>query len=105
MKDTIVLQKDYKEVIEFCDEPDAFFYLDPPYEVALKKNYYEYQTGFSLEEMRDLLRGMKGKFLLSLDVTPYITDLFKEFKMDTIEFKYCCSGKYKIKTEYLIRNY
>jgi len=105
MKDTIVLQKDYKEVIEFCDDPDAFFYLDPPYEVALKKNYYEYQTGFSLEEMRDLLRGMKGKFLLSLDVTPYITDLFKEFKMDTIEFKYCCSGKYKFKTEYLIKNY
>ena len=107
MKDTIVFQKDYKEVIEGCDDPDAFFYLDPPYEVALKKNYYEYQTGFSLMEMRDLLRQVKGKFLLSLDITPYITELFCEFNMETIEFKYSCEPKsnWKSKTEYLIKNY
>ena len=105
MKDTIVCRKDYKEIIKEYDDKDSFFYLDPPYEVALKKGYYEYQEGFNLLELRDSLINLKGKFLLSLDVTPYITELFKEFTMDTIEFKYCCSGKYKSKTEYLIKNY
>ena len=107
MKETLVFKKDYKDIIREFDSPESFFYLDPPYEIALTKNYYEYQTGLSLEELRDSLRNIQGKFLLSLDITPDITELFKEFTIERIEFKYSCNAKSKSKetTEYLIKNY
>ena len=105
LKGVVILKKDYKEVIKKYDNKDAFFYLDPPYEIAIKKGgYYEY-SDIDLEELRDLLSKIKGKFLMSLDITPTTKKLFKDFYQKKILFEYATKKKDKKVYEYLISNY
>ena len=105
LKGVTILKKDYKEVIKKYDNKDAFFYLDPPYEIAIKKGgYYEY-SDIDLEELRDLLSKVKGKFLMSLDITPTTKKLFKDFYQKKILFQYATKKVNKNKYEYLISNY
>jgi len=105
LTNTIILKKDYKEVIAEFDSKETLFYLDPPYEIAVKKNYYEHQNGFNMTEMRDILKNIKGKFVLSLDITDEITELFKDFNCLTLKFNYQTRKKNKEVIEYLIKNF
>lgn len=105
MKDTIVLKKDYKEVIKQFDSDNTLFYLDPPYEIAIKKNYYEHNNGFNLTEFRDTLRNIKGQFILSIDITEQTTELFNEFNLKVIDFNYQTRKKNKDVKEYIITNF
>ena len=41
MKNTRILNQDYKTVIKKYDNPDAFIYLDPPYSMAADNNDYK----------------------------------------------------------------
>jgi len=103
LKTTHIYQEDYLKIIKYYDTPDTFFYLDPPYDVALKNNYYEYDNEMTLEVLSETLKGLKGKFCLSLDITPKTTELFKDFVCYTMNFTYRCSKSNK--DEYLITNY
>ena len=105
LKNTIILKQDYKEVIKKYDDPTALFYLDPPYEIAIKKNYYGYQSGFNMTEMRDILKNIQGKFVLSVDITDETTELFEEFNCQIINFNYQTRKNNKEVKEYLIKNF
>ena len=55
---------DVLKVMKAYDDPDAFFYLDPPY-VTSNQGHYK---GYSMDHFRELLDAcaqLKGKFLLS----------------------------------------
>jgi DNA adenine methylase len=73
LKNTNILSEDYKSFILKIDSKDTFFYIDPPYEnsVDLYKN-----VNINFEEMRDLLNKIKGKFLLSLNDSENIRQIF-----------------------------
>ena len=78
MKNTKVLNQDYKSVIKSNDAKDTFFYLDPPYESS--KGLYT-KSDFNYEELADMLSKVKGKFILSLNDSPNIRNIFKQFKI------------------------
>jgi DNA adenine methylase len=78
MKNTKVLNQDYKSVIKNNDAKDTFFYLDPPYESS--KGLYA-KSDFNYEELANILSKVKGKFILSLNDSPNIRNLFKDFKI------------------------
>jgi DNA adenine methylase len=105
MDGVIVRQQDYTEIIREFDGPDTLFYLDPPYDIALINSYYEYDNSMTLESLRDILRNVKGKFVLSLDITDKVTELFKEFHILEIPFKYASSKTKKMRLEYIITNF
>ncbi len=105
LKGVVILKKDYKEVIRKYDSKDTFFYLDPPYEVAIKKGGYYLHSDIDLEEMSDLLSNIKGKFLMSLDITPNTKKLFGKFVTKKILFNYATRTNDKEVYEYLIANY
>ena len=93
------LNVDYKDIIKTFDDLDTFFYCDPPY---FRKYYYEYNftTDEQHIELANILKNIKGKFLLSYQDRPFITDLYKDFKID----KY--TGKdMHLKPEITIKNY
>ncbi len=100
-----ILKKDYKEVMIQYDSEDTFFYLDPPYEIAIKKGGYYEHSDIDLKEMSELLSNLKGKFLMSLDVTPNTKKLFKQFHQKKVLFKYATRKNDKEIYEYLISNY
>ncbi len=94
----------YQAILKRYDRPSAFFYIDPPY---FKLKHYK----FNLEdqdyvEMATLLKGIKGKFLLSLNDTPEVRTIFSAFRISGITLAYSsqpqAGRKYK---EVLISNY
>jgi DNA adenine methylase len=81
MHNTTILNQDYKTVIKKYDSPQTFFFLDPPYESSEKL----YKKGsFNFEELNNVLKGVKGKFILTLNDSSNIRNIFKSFKITGI---------------------
>lgn len=55
---------DALKVIERCDSPDAFFYIDPPYFNSKMAHYKGYSVA-DYKLLLDTLSKIKGKFILS----------------------------------------
>jgi len=84
MKDTTLLNQDYKSVIKKYDSPSTFFFLDPPYESSERL----YKDGaFNFAELNNILEGIKGKFLLTLNDSRNIRNIFRNFKIMGIKVK------------------
>ena len=54
---------DYKEIFKMYDSEDAVFYLDPPY--ISYEHLYDGCQNFDHEELRDEIKKLKGKVILS----------------------------------------
>jgi DNA adenine methylase len=81
---TTIISQDYRSVIHKYDSPTTFFYLDPPYEKT--KDLYD-EENMNFEEMYNLLKTIKGKFLLSINDSPTIRQIFKGFKINSLTVK------------------
>ncbi|WP_028314665.1 DNA adenine methylase [Desulfatibacillum aliphaticivorans] len=94
----------WQDFVKRYDRPQTFFYLDPPYYLA---PYYNHNlTKPDYVEMADILAGVKGKFLLSINDAPEMRDIFKAFKIGTVSLQYSVSQKQStIGKELLIRNF
>jgi DNA adenine methylase len=94
----------YQDVLKKYDRPETFFYLDPPY-----FNLPYYKFNFNEEnyvELANLLKGLQGRFLLSLNDTPEIREIFADFKIHGLTFSYSAQRKTgKLYKEVLISNY
>ena len=95
----------YQEIISRYDAQDTFFYVDPPYWDC--ENYYG-KGIFDKEDFAKLatqLSTIKGKFILSLNDTPGVREVFSAFEIESVQTKYTCSnGKNVNAGEVLIRN-
>lgn len=102
LKNTTITNNDYTTMFRY-DSPSTFFYLDPPYEKDQKKIYGE---TVDYNEMIRYLKKLKGKFLVSLNDSPTIRELFKDFKMSSFKVK-SKGGKINIpdRQELVISNY
>ena len=105
LKHSSIRMEDYLVTIKTFDGPNTFFYLDPPYQIGLEKKYYEHDNQMTLETLAETLKGLKGMFCLSLDITPTTTELFKDFVCHKINFNYNTSSNKGTRAEYLITNY
>lgn len=106
LKDVVIENKDFESLIKVYDRPEALFYLDPPYHGAEK--YYD--NGFTLDDhirLKDVLKGIKGKFILSYNDDEYIRELYSEFYIEGIRRSNNLSNKTENKsyTELIITNY
>jgi DNA adenine methylase len=88
------------------DRPETLFYLDPPY-YGTEADYGE--GVFSPDDftaMAGLLRGLKGRFLLSLNDVPEVRRLFAGFAIEGVSVDYSISGGGRSKArEVLISNW
>lgn len=92
-------------MIKRYDRDSTFFYLDPPYwdcEDYYGKNIFS-KDDFKL--LSDQLGGIKGKFLLSLNDTPEVREIFAQFTIEPVSVRYTCGTTNTIAKEVLIRNY
>ena len=86
IKNTIIKNTDYKEIIKKYDSKETFFYLDPPYENSEKSKIYNNNV-LDYEELAFILKQIKGKFLLSINSSINIIKIFKGFKIRTLQLK------------------
>ncbi|MFA7685150.1 MAG: Dam family site-specific DNA-(adenine-N6)-methyltransferase [Syntrophales bacterium] len=99
--------RSYAEVFARFDKPDTFFYVDPPYYGC--EDYYGNGI-FNRDDflkLRDILAGINGRFILSINDVDHIRDLFSNFHIETVETSYSAAGANKKKhvNELLITNY
>jgi DNA adenine methylase len=99
--------RSYERVLEQYDKPDTLFYVDPPYFGC--EDYYGdgifHRDDFM--KLRDILGRVKGKFILSINDTKEIRNLFKKYSIESVATSYSAGGANKKKkvTELLIMNY
>jgi len=84
LKNTIIFSQDYKTIIKKYDSADTLFYLDPPYENS--KDLYK-NSEMDYNEMAKILSNIKGKFILSLNDSSNIINIFNKFKIKRITVK------------------
>lgn len=88
----------WADFIAKWDRPGTLFYLDPPYHGCEG----DYGAGmFGREEfarMADVLGGIRGHFILSINDTPEIRELFGRFAIDVADTSYTVGGQGKSKT-------
>lgn len=100
----IIENRSYEKIIKSYDRDDTLFYLDPPY---YKTEYY-YNLQFNREDhekLRDLLKVVKGKFILSYNNDLYIKELYKDFYIEELERNNNLSNKNDKYKELIVRNY
>ena len=101
LKNTTILNEDYKKVIQKYDSPTTLFYCDPPYEES-NRTVKEYKD-ISMDDFADLLSKIKGKFLVSINNSPRIRKLFSRYNIKKVKTYYSISDTHV--TELLISNY
>ena len=106
----MIENRDFEKLIKQYDCEEAFFYCDPPYSKGC--GYAVTSTeDFEHERLRDVLKGIKGRFLLSYDDSPKIRELYKDFEMIEAERQNGINNRQgtdrtnKIYKELLIANY
>jgi DNA adenine methylase len=78
----------YAQLIARYDRPETLFYLDLPY-WGCEKDYGPgvFDRG-DFERLAERLAGIKGKFLLSLNDTPSVREVFGRFTIEAVETTY-----------------
>ena len=83
LKDTVIENKDFEALIRQYDRPNAFFYCDPPY----FETEGHYEVVFRKEDhvrLRDTLKGIQGKFMVSYNDCAYIRELYQDFQIEAV---------------------
>lgn len=83
----------WAEFIPRYDTPETLFFLDPPYwgcETDYGTGVFE-QDDFA--RIRDVLAGLQGRFVMTINDRPEIRDIFAGFSIEPVELLYRVSGK------------
>ena len=108
LKTAKLLNMDYAAVVKEYDSPTTFFFFDPPYEKTRAIYGYGEHKTFDYLRLLDVLRGIRGKFLLTINDSPTMREMYKEFRMKTTKVYARWSRKTKRaenRNELIIMNY
>lgn len=92
----------YADFIKRYDRAETLFYLDPPYWNC--ETYYG-KGVFSKDDFQalaDLLAGINGRFLFSINDVPEIREVFSAFDIEEVSLNYTASDKGPKKAHELI---
>ena len=84
---------DWQEFIRRYDRDFTLFYLDPPYwghEAAYGKGVFARED---FGRMADVLRGLKGRFILSLNDRPEVRETFAGFRFEEVSAAHTVNAK------------
>lgn len=86
MARTTIENLDACDCIKKYDSSETFFYIDPPYWDA---DFYavSFKDG-DFRRLAKTLRTINGRFILSLNDTPQVRQIFSDFRIESIETKY-----------------
>ena len=95
----------YEQAISKYDSPDTFLFVDPPYWGC--EDYYGKEM-FSRDDfirLRDILAGIKGRFLLTLNDLPEVREIFGGFEIEGQQLTYTVGKGATSAREIFITNY
>ena len=84
---------DWEVFIARYDRPWTLFYIDPPY----WGHENDYGKGIfdrgDFPRMAEILRGIQGRFILSLNDRPEVRELFGEFRIEVVNTRYSANAR------------
>lgn len=83
---------DWREFLRRWDRPGTLFYLDPPYWGT--ESYYQpglFSKG-DHEALAQALRGLRGRFILTMTDCPEARACYSGFRIETAELSYTAAG-------------
>lgn len=83
LEKVVIENKSFDNLIHVYDRAGALFYLDPPY-VGTEKYYNSNFGKVQHEELKSILDGIQGKFILSYNNCQYIKDLYASYNITLI---------------------
>jgi DNA adenine methylase len=89
LKGVTIENLSFEALIQEYDRSGTLFYCDPPY--VGTEGQYELEDGFGLAEHRklaEILRGIKGNFVLSYNDCPLVRELYEGCKFREVEVRY-----------------
>lgn len=104
---TYVEQLPWLDCFKRYDRDYTFFYADPPY---YDTTGYSVEFGYEqYESLAEAMRTSKGKVMVSLNDHEAMREVFKDFKIESLNIKYSltskASAKSKVSKEMVICNY
>lgn len=75
LKKVVIEKQDFEPLIKTYDRPNALFYLDPPY-VGTERHYSVQFGEADHERLAAVLKGIRGRFILSYGDVPLIRELY-----------------------------
>ena len=105
LKNVVIENEDFADLIKVYDRPKALFYCDPPY---YKTEKYYTATEFKEEQhvqLRNVLSNIKGKFILTYNDCDYVRELYKDCNIKEIERLHNLRDDGSRYKELLITNY
>lgn len=84
LKGVKITSKDYADIVRQYDGVHTFFFIDPPYEKTSKTAGYAQGAEFDFERLEETLQRIKGKFLMTINDSPRIRQLFKSFTIKPV---------------------
>jgi DNA adenine methylase len=101
--------KDYETIVKKYDGKDTFFFIDPPYENTDNTSGYAQTTDFDFDRLKNVLLHIKGNFLMTINDSKRIRDLFKGFHITPIKVTNPYISRHKnvnpFRNELVVRNY
>ena len=106
LRNTYVENKSFEDIIKRYDREYSFFFCDPP--------YYEtagYGNTFGEREhllLRDTLKNIKGKFLVTINDHPKVREWYRDFNIEEVKVTYSVAKEQSARKEYgelIITNY
>ena len=83
LQKVVIENRDFEKLIRQYDRPVSFFYCDPPY----FETEGHYEVVFRKEDhvrLRDTLKGIQGKFMVSYNDCAYIRELYQDFQIEAV---------------------
>lgn len=83
LKDVIIENRDFENLIKTYDRTSALFYIDPPYiesEGYYNKKYVSFNKDDHLR-LNSILKGIKGRFILSYNACDFICEMYKDYNI------------------------
>lgn len=83
----------WAEFIARYDASKTLFYLDPPYFGSEKDYGKNIFSPDEFQKIADMMAALNGKFILSINDTPEIREIFAPFYIDEVRLTYTISKK------------
>lgn len=109
LKNVLIENRDYSQIIEDYDREDTLFYLDPPYfgtEIYYKnKGADEVMGKGDHENLKKILSKIKGKFILSYNDCKEVRDLYKDYEIIEVQRQHNLKDNNEKYCELIIKNF
>ena len=94
LRNVMIEQRDFADILTRYDSPGTWFYLDPPYVHFQPNGRYEALSQERREELFDLLASCQGAFLMSFDDCAEVRELCRrhKFKVQSVQVGYTLSS-------------